>query len=174
MDYFLTALGHWPNECWLLISEVLWHSPESNFAVAVSKLLFHIKSKHMKLSLYITQGLISKLGYTFPHALFYLPSTFQKVKLFLVQPGNLLSPNRELQSHLRGQRLKNQKDTSTHVRKLDSFTVPLHSPNGRPICQPVRAVQGDCRWPLKKYGSREPRAPSQYKDRLICVWRFPC
>ena len=27
---------------------------------------------------------------------------------------------------------------------VDSFTVSLHSPNGRQI-----AVQGDCQWPLK-------------------------
>ena len=31
---------------------------------------------------------------------------------------------------------------------LDSFTVSLHSPNGRQM-PAVRAVQGDCQWPLK-------------------------
>ena len=31
---------------------------------------------------------------------------------------------------------------------LDSFTVPLHSSNGRHL-PAVKAVQGDCRWPLR-------------------------
>ena len=30
----LTAPSHYPNQCWLLISVVLWHSPESNFTVS--------------------------------------------------------------------------------------------------------------------------------------------
>ena len=29
----LTAPSHYLNQCWLIISEVLWHSPESNFTV---------------------------------------------------------------------------------------------------------------------------------------------
>ena len=31
---------------------------------------------------------------------------------------------------------------------IDSFTVSLHSPNGRHM-PAIRAVQGDCQWPLK-------------------------
>ena len=27
----LTAPSHYPNQCWLIISEVLWHSPDGNF-----------------------------------------------------------------------------------------------------------------------------------------------
>ena len=34
--------------------------------------------------------------------------------------------------------------------ELDSLTVSLHNPNGRHL-PAVRAVQGDCQWPLK-YG----------------------
>ena len=39
---------------------------------------------------------------------------------------------------------------TTHVFRtsLDSFTVSLHSPNGRQM-PAVRSVQGDCQWPLK-------------------------
>ena len=35
---------------------------------------------------------------------------------------------------------------------LDSFTVPLHSPNGRQL-PAVRAVQRDCHWGLKNGGN---------------------
>ena len=31
MAYCLTASSHYLNQCWLMISEVLWHSPDSNF-----------------------------------------------------------------------------------------------------------------------------------------------
>ena len=31
----LTAPSDYPNQCWLLISEVLWHSPVSNFASSI-------------------------------------------------------------------------------------------------------------------------------------------
>ena len=30
----LKAPSHYPNQCWLLIGEVLWHSPESNFTAS--------------------------------------------------------------------------------------------------------------------------------------------
>ena len=39
---------------------------------------------------------------------------------------------------------------------LDSFTVSLHSPHGRHL-PVVRAVQGDCQWPLKKHGGNSHR-----------------
>ena len=39
---------------------------------------------------------------------------------------------------------------TTH--RLDCFTVSLHSQNGRHL-PAVRAVQGDCRWPLKNGGN---------------------
>ena len=38
----LTAPSHYLNQCWLIISEVIWHSPENNFAVWMSKLLIII------------------------------------------------------------------------------------------------------------------------------------
>ena len=41
MTYCLTVPSHYLNQCWLLISEVLWHSPKSKW---VSKLLFCIMS----------------------------------------------------------------------------------------------------------------------------------
>ena len=39
-----------------------------------------------------------------------------------------------------------------HYIALDSFTVPLHSPNSRHL-PAVRAVQGDFQWPLQKRGN---------------------
>ena len=36
--YCLMAPSHYLNECWHLISEVLWHSPESNFTVSAQGL----------------------------------------------------------------------------------------------------------------------------------------
>ena len=41
MAYCLTAPSSYLNQCWFLISEVLWHSPESNFTSTLApKLLF--------------------------------------------------------------------------------------------------------------------------------------
>ena len=75
---------------------------------------------------------------------------------------------------------------NTHL--VHPFTVSLHSPNGRHL-PVVRAVQGDCQWPLKNGGnpqqSREPRIhwtlrqlqsifrPTNY-NRLMSVNRRPC
>ena len=39
-------------------------------------------------------------------------------------------------------------DFRSHFLPLDSFTVSLHSSNGRHL-PAIRAVQGDCLWPLK-------------------------
>ena len=45
------------------------------------------------------------------------------------------------------------------IMELDSFTVSLHSPNGRHL-PAIRVVQGDCQWSMKNSGnshqSREP------------------
>ena len=53
----------------------------------------------------------------------------------------------------------NKEDTNTLPISIDSFTVPLHSPNGR-LLPAVRAVQRDCHWGLNNswnsHWSREP------------------
>ena len=46
---------------------------------------------------------------------------------------------------------------------IDSFTVFLHSPNGRHL-PAVRAVQGDCQWPLKMENSHRSREPTMHCD----------
>ena len=51
-------------------------------------------------------------------------------------------------------------DAKVHCQlNVDSFTIPLHSPNGRRL-PVVRAIQRDCHWDLKNGGnshrSREP------------------
>ena len=38
MTWYLMARGHYLNQCWLLMSGVLWHSPESNFTTLVTNL----------------------------------------------------------------------------------------------------------------------------------------
>ena len=49
----------------------------------------------------------------------------------------------------------------------DSFTVPLHSPNGR-LMPAIRAVQGDCQWPMKNAGNSHLLWNSnQYLDQPI-------
>ena len=37
----MTALTHYPNQCWDLISEVLWHSPENNFTTTVRTIILY-------------------------------------------------------------------------------------------------------------------------------------
>ena len=49
-------------------------------------------------------------------------------------------------------------------RMLDPFTVSLHSPNGRRL-PAVRAVQGDCKWPLKNGGN-------SHRSRESIMWGF--
>ena len=41
MACYLTAPSHYLNQCWLLISEVLWHSPESNFTASAQTTLLY-------------------------------------------------------------------------------------------------------------------------------------
>ena len=50
MDCCLTAPSHYPNPCWLLISEILWHSTQSNFtANAQATILYTVMSLKFKL-----------------------------------------------------------------------------------------------------------------------------
>ena len=51
---------------------------------------------------------------------------------------------------------------------LDSFTVPLHSANGRHL-PAVRAVQGDGQWPLKN-GANSHRS---HEIKFHCNWGNP-
>ena len=47
----LTASSHYPNQCWLLISEILWHSPQSNVtANAQATILYTVMSLKFILS----------------------------------------------------------------------------------------------------------------------------
>ena len=38
---------HYLNQCWLLISEVQWHSPESNFTASVQATILHVESENV-------------------------------------------------------------------------------------------------------------------------------
>ena len=41
MACFLIAPSHYINQCWLLISEVLWHSPENNFTLSAQATILY-------------------------------------------------------------------------------------------------------------------------------------
>ena len=41
MAWCLVAPSHYLNQCWLLINEVLWHSPESDFTSAQANMLYN-------------------------------------------------------------------------------------------------------------------------------------
>ena len=44
MDYYLTAPSYYRNQCWFLISEILWHSPGNNFTMyAQATILYTFK-----------------------------------------------------------------------------------------------------------------------------------
>ena len=47
----LTAPSHYLNQCWLLISEVLWHSHESNFTVSTQTTLLYYEFESILLKL---------------------------------------------------------------------------------------------------------------------------
>ena len=51
---------------------------------------------------------------------------------------------------------------------LDSFTVSLHSPNGR-LLPAVWAVQGGCQWPVKNGENSHP----SHEQRILCDWGIP-
>ena len=50
------------------------------------------------------------------------------------------------------------------TRTPDSFTVPLHNPNGRHL-PAIRAVQGDCQWHLKMA-----EIPTGHEATIHCDW----
>ena len=41
MAYCLIAPNHYLNQCWLILSEVLWHSPEINFTASAQATILH-------------------------------------------------------------------------------------------------------------------------------------
>ena len=41
MTWYLTEPIHYVNQCWLLSSEVLWHSPGSNFVASAPATILH-------------------------------------------------------------------------------------------------------------------------------------
>ena len=43
MAWCLTAPSHYLNQCWLITSEVLWHSPESNYTVSAQAPILYNK-----------------------------------------------------------------------------------------------------------------------------------
>ena len=47
MAWCLMAPSHYMNQCWLFISEVLWHSPESTFIVSAHMKILNIKLLHL-------------------------------------------------------------------------------------------------------------------------------
>ena len=61
-----------------------------------------------------------------------------------------------------------QCDRHGFLLTLDSFTVPLHSPNGRHL-PAIRAVQGDCQWPVKNGGNFHPSYISPESILIVAV-----
>ena len=58
MDWCLTAPSHYMNQCWIPMSEVLWHSHESNFIASVQAtiLLLSLKILLWKLLPHLTRA----------------------------------------------------------------------------------------------------------------------
>ena len=55
MAYCLMASSHYLNQCWLMISEVLWHSPQSNFTGDVQDIYpwYELKITNWRLQPYL-------------------------------------------------------------------------------------------------------------------------
>ena len=49
MDRCLMAPSHYPNQCWLLISEILWHSPQSNFTANAQAIILYTDSNEFEI-----------------------------------------------------------------------------------------------------------------------------
>ena len=78
-------------------------------------------------------------------------------------------------SHLPGvKELKSSSAIMLHVClfnvSIDSFTISLHSPNGRQM-PAIRAVQGDCQWPLKNGGNSH--WSRSHEPTMHCMWGVP-
>ena len=57
MTCCLTAPSHYTNQCWLIISGALWHSPESNFTKSAQDInKKHFKNKFVNLLLYLSEA----------------------------------------------------------------------------------------------------------------------
>ena len=58
MDWCLTAPSHYLDQCWLLISEVLWHSFEINSTARAQAIILHneLKSYILKITVISTRG----------------------------------------------------------------------------------------------------------------------
>ena len=50
----LLAPNHYLNQCWLLISKLLWHSPESNFIVSAQVAILYNDFENYKLNIIAT------------------------------------------------------------------------------------------------------------------------
>ena len=58
MDWCLTTPSHYLDQCWLLISEVLWHSSESNSTARAQAIILHndLESYILKITVISTRG----------------------------------------------------------------------------------------------------------------------
>ena len=60
---------------------------------------------------------------------------------------------------------------------IDSFTVPLHSPNGRPLGLCKGTVTGNSHWsrgPIMRWGTRQPQSifrPTNHISVMLANWR---
>ena len=51
MAWCLTAQSHYLNQCWVMIGEVLWHSPDSNLTENTDDIIFEMSLKFTNLRL---------------------------------------------------------------------------------------------------------------------------
>ena len=72
----LMAPSHWLNRCWFFVSEVQWHSPESNFTSQwVTKLIFCIMTLKVTLLKLHPQSLVVN-ELIFPWGTFIFPQNY--------------------------------------------------------------------------------------------------
>ena len=67
----LTTPSHYPNQCWLIISELLWHWPEGNFSIILTTSSPDISFKLMNLRLLAVLSLSAKFDSTKSLGVYY-------------------------------------------------------------------------------------------------------
>ena len=125
---FLLSSSHHLNQCCLVIIQaVMWHSTDGNFTENVK----NVNHKNV-----------------FENHTFRITATSPKGQWINASPiGGHMVTMAPCKSIVRG-----DKAIECMAPSRDSFTVSLHSLNSRQM-PAVKAVQGDCQWPLENGGN---------------------
>ena len=169
----LTAPSHYPNQCWLIIREFQWNSPEGNFMRLSEIPLLSIKKIWLKIT-------ISKISFNFPRG--------QWVKIWLVLSPCRTPNGSPVTLRARSSSEPRQRSPSWHppsgegrrLKRASSKVSPAE--DGTSVTQALSA----CRKALQEAETREKEAVAAKDDLqtqvragttaewlLICFYSWP-